>query len=428
MRFLTLLLSLSILPAALAQEPPSKREIKKLTEEWWTLDPRMEDQFARQQELLALLSLVELKPNAEKTWRKAIDKWHEKEGRQLPKKSGAHYYWEEEKRGLFLISGKTSKPKGLIIGMHGGGVGSGDPYSMQPPITAAANALDMVAICPQVLEKTERGWTDSGTEEFVLDLVDAAIRTWEIDPARVYFGGHSMGGYGSWTLGAHHADRVAGLAPSAGAPTPIMNYEHEIIDIDPGVVPSLRNVPMIVFQSVDDPQVPPDANQGAVARVEKAKQEWGGYENFQYWEVDGRGHALHEGGMLALLEPLSEFERNPIPERIVWQPKLDWKRQFYWLYWETPMAEAIVVADLDREANAVRIQCDRAMQGMRILLDDRVLDLEKEIVVFVNGEEVARQVVAPELGTLLLTSQSPDSGLRFHASLPLPDVAGPDAQ
>ena len=40
-----------------------------------------------------------------------------------------------------------------------------------------------------------------------------------VDPKRIYLTGHSMGGYGTWTLGAIHADLFAGLAAFAGAPS-----------------------------------------------------------------------------------------------------------------------------------------------------------------------------------------------------------------
>jgi poly(3-hydroxybutyrate) depolymerase len=411
-------------PAA-QQEPPAKREIKKLVEEWWPLDPRDPAGFAREQAILAQLELVPLSATLEKTWRKDLAKLQDREARKLPNKSGRHYYWEDEKLGQYLIGGKTKKPKGLLIGMHGGGLGSGDPNGMHSEMSSVASALDFVSICPGVLEKTEHGWTDSGTEEWVLDLVDAAIRSWEIDPARVYFSGHSMGGYGSWTLGAHHADRVAGLGPSAGAPSPIFNFDEEIIDVAAGVIPNLRNVPMLVYQSTDDVQVPPNVNQAAVKLVAAAKERWGGYEQFRYWEVSGRGHSFAEGGMLAVVEPLTEFVRNPIPERIVWQPSLDWKHQFYWLWWEQPTFETILIADLDREANAVRLQCDKPIDGLRILLDERVLDLDKEVVVYLNDEIVCRGMVTPTLGDLLRTAKSPDTGLHFHASL---KVGSPPAQ
>lgn len=417
-------LGLGALASAQEVEPPSKREIKKLFEEWKELDPRDGDAFAREQGILAQLERVPLKKNGEKIWRKDLAKWQDRDLRKLPTKGGSHYYWEDEKKGLFLIGGETKKPKGLLIGMHGGGVGSGDPNGTHGTISAAGSALDLLAISPGVLEKTERGWTDSGTEEWVMDLVDAAIRTWDIDPARVYFSGHSMGGYGSWTLGAHHADRVAGLGPSAGAPSPIYNFDEEVIDLDAGVIPSLRNVPMVVFQSVDDPRVPPDVNQAAARFVAEAKEKWGGYEDFRYWEVDGFGHGYPEGGLQAVVEPLTAFERQPIPERVVWQPVLDWKRQFYWLWWDAPVAEAIVIADLDRDANAVRLQSEASLAGMRILLDERVLDLDREVAIFVNGEEVARARVAPTLGDLLRTARTPDTALHFHASLAVPADAG----
>ena len=70
-----------------------------------------------------------------------------------------------------------------------------------------------------------------------------------------------MGGYGTWTLGAHHADRVAALAASAGAPTPITGPSGKYEDVEIGVIPSLRNVPIVIYQSDDDPNVPPAANE-----------------------------------------------------------------------------------------------------------------------------------------------------------------------
>jgi dienelactone hydrolase len=43
-----------------------------------------------------------------------------------------------------------------------------------------------------------------------------AVRDVEFDLRRVYLTGHSMGGHGTWQIGARYADRFAALAPSAG--------------------------------------------------------------------------------------------------------------------------------------------------------------------------------------------------------------------
>ena len=429
-----LLLTFGVLAAApvTAQDkPPKTREIKALIEEFLTLDGRKSQGRARQLEIVARLDLVSLEKKTQlKKWTKELDKRLPEAGPKL-QPGGDHFFWpnssdpDSEERGRYFVGGETKKPKGLLIAMHGGGVGSGDARSAHGTYSRVAEEFGLVSISPEVLKKTERGWTDSGTEEFILDLVDAALRTWEIDPSKVWFAGHSMGGYGTWTLGAHHADRVAGLAPSAGAPVPIFNRPGgDVIDVEEGVIANLRNVRMAIFQSTDDPRVPPGPNQKAVALLGEAKDRWGGFD-FEYWEVDNRGHGMPPGGAQALFAKVAEAERNPVPERIVWQPALSWKRQCYWLHWERPKRHAVMVADLDREKNAVTITCVDGKEnqlgdpiepkGLQVLLDERVLDLGKEIVVTVNGTEVFRGMAERTLGSLMMTSSTMDVGRRFLA-------------
>jgi hypothetical protein len=63
----------------------------------------------------------------------------------------------------------------------------------------------------------------------------------------------------------------------------------------------------------------------------------------------------------------------------------------------------------------VTITCDKPTDGLWVLLDARVLDVTKEVVVTVNGTETSRGVPVMELGTLLLTSDHPDPKLQFPA-------------
>ncbi len=406
---------------AQAPKPPSASIQKKLATAYLAADAR--STAGRQEQLAILAKLASVPPlrrSAALAWKKKLLALAAKAGPKLKKKSGRAWFWHKpQKRGLYIVGGRTRRPKGLLIGMHGGGKGAGDAGASHGAFQAAASKLGWVAVFPQVLKKTEHGWTDSGTEEFVLDLVAAARRTWKIDPNRVFFAGHSMGGYGSWTLGAHHADVVAAIAPSAGAPTPVLSREtQQIVDIEAGVVPSLRNVPMIIYQSGDDPQVPPEVNRFAVKALARAKKKWGGFP-FEYWEVDGRGHALPPGGTAALLAKIAKRVRNPVPEKIVWQPKLAWKRQFYWLHWEKPIAGAIVVARLDKQGNRVLVECDKPAAGLSVLLDRRLVDMDQEVYVELNGKEVFRGKPRATLPTLLLTAARNDADLVFEARVPL---------
>ncbi len=184
-----------------------------------------------------------------------------------------------------------------------------------------------------------------------------------------------------------------------------------------GVIPSLRNVFVSIYQSLDDANVPPGPNQAAAKLLAAAAVKWGGFEH-HYWEVNGRGHAGPPGGYEAQLEKVVPRARNAVPERIVWQPVLAWKRQFHWLWWDEPAFQAIVVADLDRKANTVTITCDKPANGLHVLLDGRVLDLARDVVVTVNGTETFRGKASPSLGALLRSSDHPDPELQFVAMLP----------
>lgn len=398
-------------------EPPSEREVEDLVEELFELREYEADERARTDAIVARLALLEpLDAKAEKDWRKELEKLWE-DGPKLPKKGGEHHLFEDD-RGRFFVDGRTRKPAGLLLGMHGGGQGSGDAMNSRSAYASAAGSLKLAAIFPEVLVKTEHGWTDSGTEEFVVELVERARRTFDVPPDKVFFSGHSMGGYGSWTLGGHHADLVAAIAPSAGAPTLVRDYDENIIGVVEGVIPNLRNVPIRVYQSGDDLNVPPIANDTAVEELAKADERWGGYD-YEYWRVEGRGHDLPPGGTKALLEKVIDFERDPHPERVVWQPTLAWKRSFYWLWWDEPRPNAIVDARLDREANTIAVEVDGDASGLAVQLSAGVVDLDRELVVSLNGSEVFRGAVATSLAVLASTARTGDPGRTFVARIPL---------
>ena len=411
MRGLALLPGLGLLGLGFAAAPPgdvpSAREQQKLVEEYLELDEWTDAGRSRRTEILVALEEVPtLSDKTIKSWKKRIQKaW--KKAPELEKSAGRHFLYPDaepsQARGKYIVGGQTKKPKGLVIAMHGGGLGSGEAESMAPGFDGPAKKLKLLMIAPEVLEKTERGWTDSGTEEFVLQLIQRAIQTWDIDPNRIYLSGHSMGGYGSWTIGAHHADWCAGLAPSAGGPTPVRNMAGEWFDIVEGVVPNLRNVRLVIYQSADDPRVEPFANRLGVKRLEEAKQRWDGFD-FEYWEVDGRAHDPPPGGFKALLDKIVGSTREPWPERVVWQPTLSWDHDFYWLRWDKPQRNAIVTATVDTRRNGIALNARGlgvSTAGLGFWLDERLLDVDSKITVSSDDKVIFEGKVEPTLAALL---------------------------
>ena len=352
--------------------------------------------------------------------RSTIGKVTMKTGRRL-KTSGTNYFYDEKNKiGKYIARGK--KGGALFVGLHGGGRGSGDAGSMASGMSGGNWAW----IFPEVLEKTERGWTDSDTDKFVLDLVDAAKRSWGIDPNRVYITGHSMGGYGTWTLGAHHADVFAGGAAYAGAPTPVYvgGDSVDVIDVVEGVIPSLYNSRLFFFQSLDDPRVTPEANIAANKKLLEWKQDHPEGFDYRYDEVDNRGHAAPKEGYLPSQKWVAEHRRDPRPKKILWQPVLDWKKQFYWLYWEKPEYGAILQAEVTAE-NEIDIKVldgPGKISGLSVLLGEPLVDLEKEVVIRVDGKEAFRGIVPRSFSTLLLTAPRNDKHLLYDARIELNDI------
>ena len=78
---------------------------------------------------------------------------------------------------------------------------------------------------------------------FLVAVVDDLDSRTEVDSRRVYFTGHSNGGIMAYRIAAEAAERVAAIAPVAGA---MMQNEFS---------PS-RAVPLLHIHSVDDPGGP----------------------------------------------------------------------------------------------------------------------------------------------------------------------------
>jgi dienelactone hydrolase len=141
-------------------------------------------------------------------------------------------------------------------------------------------------------------WEDWGRLDALEALADAE-RTLHIDPQRIYLTGHSMGGHGTWQIGAHYPDRFAAIAPSAGwtsfwsygAERPEPNTPIEILlyrATNPSDTVTLaRNClhyGIYVLHGEQDDNVP-------VEHARKMRAELAAYHpNFAYYERPGAGH------------------------------------------------------------------------------------------------------------------------------------------
>lgn len=98
---------------------------------------------------------------------------------------------------------------GIVLSLHGAGVeaiGQARAYSSKTWCHI---------VCPTNRRQFGFDWEDWGRLD-ALEVLAHAQATLANDPTKVWLTGHSMGGHGTWTIGAHFPDRFAAIAPSAG--------------------------------------------------------------------------------------------------------------------------------------------------------------------------------------------------------------------
>ena len=114
----------------------------------------------------------------------------------------------------YAVTPQLGGPKpapALYFSVHGAGVeaiGQARAYRSKPdgPLVAPTN-------------RRPRGfnWEDWGRLD-ALEVLNIAQKQFSPDPSRLYLTGHSMGGHGTWFLGATYAGTWAAIAPCAGYP------------------------------------------------------------------------------------------------------------------------------------------------------------------------------------------------------------------
>ncbi|MCC6678963.1 MAG: prolyl oligopeptidase family serine peptidase [Phycisphaerales bacterium] len=105
--------------------------------------------------------------------------------------------------------GSATDRTAMVLSLHGASVeatGQADSYFPKPWATI---------ICPTNRRPFGFDWEDWGRLDALEVLADASKHIAH-DASRTYLTGHSMGGHGTWQLGALFPDRFAAIGPSAG--------------------------------------------------------------------------------------------------------------------------------------------------------------------------------------------------------------------
>jgi poly(3-hydroxybutyrate) depolymerase/prenyltransferase beta subunit len=164
-----------------------------------------------------------------------------------PKESGFHLRTLKgsepaDRYSVFVPEGYDgSKAFPVVLFLHGSGERGSDgilpsQVGLGPIIAANPSEHPYLAVFPQARE-TWKADSDDGRR--ALAILDEVIQDYAVDPSRMVLTGISMGGMGTWSIGAAHPDRFSALLPVCGPG-------------DPESVEQLRTIPVWGFVGDDD--------------------------------------------------------------------------------------------------------------------------------------------------------------------------------
>jgi len=164
-----------------------------------------------------------------------------------------------------------SKTFPLIIALHGMG---GDENSIfdqyaNGAFKTEAERRGYIVACPKGREPASM--YTGAAEQDVLDVMSEMQKAYRVDLDRVYLTGHSMGGFGTWSIAMDHPDLFAAIAPISGGG-------------DPKKMDRIVRIPELVVHGDSDNTVPVQRSREMVEAGRKTGAE------IKYVEVPGGTH------------------------------------------------------------------------------------------------------------------------------------------
>jgi len=285
---------------------------------------------------------------------------------------------------------------------------------------------------PRMADDRDGRWWFNYCQEIYENLIRRLVLFYDVDPNKIYLMGISEGGYGVYMLAPFMADRFAAVgAMAAGSLTSTGNVRNLPFRTDVGEEDNMFN--RVTYARKFHKQL-----------EEARKEDPDGYVN--HLEVHkGEGHGIG-GDYGASPKWLSQYTRNPYPDKIVWKAmpmQKRYKHQMYWLGYEKEPKNGgyKFTAKIDREKNTVYVTAESQVvkktkekgktkketltspfkdNTIDIYLNDTLVDLDKPVTVIYNDKEVFKKKVPRRLDVMMQTlAERGDPSYIFPARIQL---------
>jgi hypothetical protein len=195
--------------------------------------------------------------------------------------------------------------------------------------------------------------------------------------------------------------------------------KEEVGAIQHGVAPNVRNLAVWYYTGYEDKNCMPGTflfMNDEIADLKKRDPEGYGKIHFKCYEKVA--HSFPPGEPGKGYKFMQDQTRDTFPKTIVWEYATKpfplrtglgdcgrfQKRYFYWLSCPKPEDRQYIRATIEDNAVTMEIAVrGRNEKGITILLNDKMIDPKKEVVVRVNKKEVYRGKPEPDFLTILET-------------------------
>ena len=244
------------------------------------------------------------------------------------------------------------------------------------------------------------GWNELG-QKIALKALQEARQKFNIDPDRICVEGTSIGAECAWLLAMHYPHLFAAVASRAGR-VDLLNHFY---------LPNLMHVPVYIVHGSLDFTYPVADMRGVRKKLREL------HYRHLYHEHPRGGHSPFIDENQAIIEWLADKRRPPYPPKVTCWTRLLAHDRSYWIkaeafdgkifdpsdtiaiptIGETPLTpeqtrnyffsmakEGLVLMDASAEGNTIHVRT-KHVKGYTLLLDDKLVDMDKPIEVRTNG-------------------------------------------
>ena len=267
-----------------------------------------------------------------------------------------------------LFGEKPRDGRSLVISMHGGGGAPKRVNDQQWDNQKKLYEIDEgIYLAPRAPTDSWNMWHQGHIDVLYTRLIENLIAIEDVNPNRVFITGYSAGGDGVFQLAPRMADQLAAAGMMAGHPN----------ETKPD---GLRNLPFTLHVGGKDAAY----NRNTIAQTwsdklaELKQADMGGYEHWAKIYPE-KGHWMDREDREGIKWML-KYNRNLIPEKVVWLQDDVLHNRFYWLKAETGKAKAGDRVIASRTRNNISIE-EAPAGKLIVLLRDDMLNLDDEVTV-----------------------------------------------